>query len=225
MSTHEKFLLEPKRVIPESLADRPVFFLAGPIRGGGGWQLEAAEYLWKKFPGAVVCDPTWREAFLEHTKDGEAYARVYAHRRHSVGKKDETLYPAQAPWESDHMLRAAQKGVLLFWLPKQREDRPKSEGVYAQDTRVEVGMWIERLKWMKKFQETYGELRVLFGGEWDMDEHGKETENSFGGLNFITYYLTGEKDRKKLYTGEVTHPLLSRAPTLEAFIDEASTLF
>jgi hypothetical protein len=220
----EKFLLEPKRVIPETLQDRPVFFLAGPIRGGGSWQLEAAEYLWKKFPGAIVVDPTRWEAFLQETKDGEAYARVYAHRAHSVGVKDETLYPAQAPWESDHMKLAASKGVLLFWLPRQREDRPKDQGVYAQDTRVEIGIWIERLRWLEKFEEAYGKQRVLFGGEWHMDDKGKETPESFGGLNFIAYYLTGEKDRRKLYTGEVKHPRLSRACTLKAFIDEASEL-
>lgn len=210
-----KLLLEPKCVIPDEYKDRKVFFLAGPIRGGGGWQMKAAESLWIKYPGCIVVDPTRWDAVEQSAKTDEERKKVAEHRKNAIGIKDEVLYPGQAGWESDHMKMASEKGTLIFWLERESKIEPRSqgEGVYAQDTRVEMGMWLEKLKNNPK-------LNVRIGGHWEIDEKGRETENSFGGMNFIAYYLTGEKDRRKIYNGEINNSHLVLAKSLEEFLEK-----
>ncbi len=212
----EKLLLEPKCVIPEEYKDRKVFFLAGPIRGGGNWQMRAAETLWKKYPGCIVVDPSRWDAAEKNAKSEEERSKITEHRKNAIGVKDESLYLAQAPWESHHMKIASELGTLFFWLEKQSKDDPRlqNEGVYAQDTRVEMGIWIERA-------HNNPSLKIKIGGNWEIDETGKETENSFGGMNFIAYYLTGEKDRRKVYNGEVKSEHLVLAHSLEEFLENA----
>lgn len=211
----KRFLLRPKYAIPPELADRKIFFLAGPIRGGGNWQMRAAEIIWKKYPGSIVADPTRWDKVAEKANSVEKDA-ILKHLMYSIGKLDESTFPRQAIWEKVHMLKSAGKGKLLFWFEKESENdpRPKDEGVYAQDTRVEAGMWIEKLKQNNK-------LQVKFGGNWEIDSDGRETDNSFGGLNFIFYYLTGEPDLKKLQTGQVKHANLVIAKKLETFLEKA----
>lgn len=213
----QKLLLQPKHVIPEEYKDRKVFFLAGPIRGGGAWQMQAAETLWKKFPGCIVVDPSRWDAALKNASDDEEKKRISEHMENGIGIKDEQKYESQAAWESDHMKMAAEKGILLFWMERESKEnpRPKDEGVYAQDTRVETGIWIERL-------HNNPTLNVKFGGHWELNDKGQETENSFGGMNFIAYYLTGVQDRKKLLNGEVEHPNLVIAKDLNEFIEKAT---
>jgi hypothetical protein len=210
----EKLLLQPKCVIPDEYKNRKVFFLAGPIRGGGNWQMRAAEKLWEKFPGCIVVDPTRWDAAEKNAKTDEERTKIQEHRKNAIGVKDENLYPAQAPWESDHMKLASENGTLFFWLERQSKDDPRlqGEGVYAQDTRVEMGIWIERI-------HNNPNLKVKIGGNWEIDENGRETENSFGGMNFITFYLTGEKDRRKVYKGEVESEHLILAKSIEEFLD------
>jgi hypothetical protein len=211
-----KLLLEPKCVIPEEYKGRKVFFLAGPIRGGGGWQMKAAESLWAKYPGCIVVDPTRGASAEKSAKSDEERERIAEHRKNAIGIKDENLYPGQAGWESDHMKMASEKGTLIFWLERESktEPRPQGKGVYAQDTRVEIGMWLERIKNDPK-------LNVKVGGHWEIDEKGNETENSFGGMNFIAYYLTGEKDRRKIYNGEIDNEHLVLAKSLEEFLEKS----
>jgi hypothetical protein len=209
-----KLLLEPKCKIPTEHMWRKIFFLAGPIRGGGEWQMRAANTIWNKYPGSIVADPTrWDK--LETTSVGQKKVEVKFHRQYAIGEKSSTHYFSQAPWEKEHMNRAAESGGLFFWFEREsiKDPRPKDEGVYAQDTRVETGIWIERVK-------NSPELKVRFGGHWDLDEDGRETKHSFGGLNFIFFYLTGEADRSKLFRGEVTHPNLILARSVEEFIEK-----
>lgn len=214
----EKLLLPPKHVLPEKYRGRKIFFLAGPIRGGGYWQIRAADILWKLFDGCVVVDPTRWESALASEKDPKLKKRIAAYLAHAIGTKDEVHYLAQAPWEDEHMRAAAEKGKLLFWLERESPShpRPKNEGVYAQDTRVETGIWIERLK-----HEPH--LKVAFGGTWKINDKGQETRTSFGGMNFIAYYLTGVQDRRKLYSNEVQHPRLIRAKSVEEFVTKATS--
>ncbi len=181
------------------------------------WQIRATELLWKIFEGCVVCDPTRWDDAETHEKDPQTRQRIVAHRAHAIGEKNVARYPAQAPWEEEHMNLASKQGRLLFWMERESKKyhRPKSEGVYAQDTRVEAGIWIQKLK-------ADPALRISFGGHWDIDSHGQETKKSFGGMNFIVYYLTGVKDRRRLYNGEVAHPNLVRAESVENFIAEAT---
>jgi hypothetical protein len=211
-----KLLLGPKHVIPGEYKDREVFFLAGPIRGGGGWQMEAAELLWEKHPECIVVDPSRWDVAEKVAKTDEERNKIIEHRKNYFGIKDDILYPHQAGWESNHMEMASKKGTLIFWLEKESktEARPREEGVYAQDTRVEIGMWLEKIK-------NDPSLNVKISGHWEIDEKGKETENSFGGMNFIAYYLTGEKDRKKIYNGEINNEHLVLAKNVEEFLEKS----
>lgn len=214
----QKLLLQPKHVIPEEYKDRKVFFLAGPIRGGGGWQMQAAEILWKKFPGCIVADPSRWDVALKNASSEEERLVILEHIKNGIGVKDGQKYEVQAAWESDHMTMAAEKGTLLFWMERESKESPRSkdEGVYAQDTRPEFGIWIERV-------HNNSSLNVKFGGHWEIDDAGKETKNSFGGMNFLSYYLTGEQDRKKLVSGEVENPNLVVAKDLDDFIEKITS--
>jgi len=207
-------LLGPKYVIPNEYRDRRIYFLAGPIRGGGQWQMRAAELLWEKSPGCVVADPSRWETTEKAAASETAAERIKLHRSNSIGKWDGVKYPNQASWESEHMRLASETGTLLFWLPKQSTTgiRPKKDGVYAQDSRVEIGIWIERVK-------NNPSLNVRIGGDWEIDANGYETENSFGGMNFIAYYLTGVKDRRALYESGSLNKHFVRASDLESFIN------
>ncbi len=211
-----KLLLEPKSEIPNKYKNKKIFFLAGPIRGGNNWQIKAAEFLWKKYPGCIVVDPTRWELAEEIAKSFKLKKRIFNHRKNSIGIKNEKLYPNQASWESNYMKKASIKGCLIFWLEKESrsEPRPKTSGVYAQDTRVEIGMWIEKINNNSK-------LKVKIGGCWEIDKNGYETSNSFGGMNFITYYLTGEKDRRKIYQDQIKNPHLVLAKDIEEFLEKA----
>jgi hypothetical protein len=212
---NNKLLLGPKCVIPDEYKDREVYFLAGPIRGADGWQMEAAEELWKKFPGCIVVDPSRWDTAEKFAKTEEEREKIKEHRKNSIGVKDESMYPGQAPWEKEHMKMASEKGTLFFWLPSESKEnpRPVEEGAYARDTRVEIGKWIEKI-------ENNPELKVKIGGHWEIDEKGKETKNSFDGMNFIVYYLTGEKDRRKIYEGKSENEHLILAPSLEEFLNK-----
>ncbi len=203
-----KLLLQPKYVMPEEYKNRKVFFLAGPINGGGGWQMKAAEFLWARYPGCVVVDPTRWDAAEKVAKSDIEKQKITEHRKNAI------LYPNQRSWESDYMKIASEKGELIFWLEKESTTEPREKGVYAQDTRVEIGMWIERIK-------NNPRLKVKIGGPWEIDEKGHETPNSFRGMNFITYYLTGEKDRKKIYNGEINNSHLVLAKSLDEFLEKS----
>lgn len=209
-----KLLLQPKCVIPGEYKNRKVFFLAGPIHGGGGWQMKAAEFLWAKYPGCIVADPTRWDAAEKVAKSDTRRQKITEHRKNAIGVKDDILYPNQSSWENDYMKMASEKGELIFWLGKESTTEPREKGVYAQDTRVEIGMWIEKIKNNPK-------LNVKIGGSWEIDEKGHETSNSFGGMNFIAYYLTDEKDRKRIYNGEINDSHLVLAKSLDEFLEKS----
>ena len=169
--------------------------------------------LWEKFPGCVVADPSRWDVAEKDAKTDEEREKIREHRKNLIGIKDGKRFPIQPAWENEYMQLASEKGTLFFWFEKESKERPRVDGIYARDTRVEIGMWIERIK-------NNPEFKVKIGGKWEIDENKDETENSFGELNFIIYYLTKETDRRKIYNGEITNDHLILASSISEFLNK-----
>lgn len=178
MKEVERLLLAPFRAVPQELEDRKIFFLAGPIAGGDNWQRDAADFLWNQYPGCIVADPSYKESNTQPKSTVTVCGHI-----------DHTSFLQQAEWESYAMNLAARKGTLFFWLPREStiNPRPREHGVYAQDTRVEIGIWIERYK-------NNPNLSIQIGGDaW------------FDGLQFIYYYMKeGIHEMKLVFSAHVT---------------------
>jgi len=122
--------------------DKALFFLGGPILGGSGWQLEAAEFLDQHTSAAVIACPT-------------RIASLFVHEVPPI----EPAFTEQLDWEAYFMMVAAVEGCLIFWLPKENRAAPRDDGrPYAMMTRDEIGVWRERLS-------KAPHLNVVFGIE------------------------------------------------------------
>jgi hypothetical protein len=125
-----------KIILPKTLHDgesAPLFFLLGPIKGGGGWQerccIELDKRLRHPFYVAVPCRWT-----AEHP--------LYSHR---IGG-DENRFQRQTPWERYYLANAARSGCIIAWLPCEDKNNPRADGQpYARDTYGEIGEWRGRL--------------------------------------------------------------------------------
>jgi hypothetical protein len=96
----------------------PVIFLAGPIQGCHDWQSEARALLLQLDPSITVANPRRDIAEMNYTDD------------------------EQIDWETFYLRRAAEDGVIMFWLPKEEEHSCKR--AYAQTSCFELGEWKER---------------------------------------------------------------------------------
>ena len=156
------FRILPKRMCTLSEHHGPVFFLAGPLSGGGDWQSCMCEALLKEMTTAfTVAIPyglhdrpaSSREPFSQFT-ELQADARTdrqLAWERHYLDlAAGAPLVHAAAP----------QPGCIVFWLPEESARYPKdtAHGPYAQDTRGELGEWRGRLMYDSS-------LRVVLGGD------------------------------------------------------------
>jgi len=99
--------------------DKPLIFLAGPIQGADDWQKEATKII--------------------HSTASELY--IASPRRHiqTKGEFTQDMYNEQVDWETYHLRKAGENGVVLFWLAKEFEHR--CGRAYAQTTRFELGEW------------------------------------------------------------------------------------
>lgn len=95
----------------------PLVFLAGPIFGAPDWQPEAERLFEAARPDLWLANP--RPTFLEEDD-------------------------RQIDWESHHLARAAENGVVFFWCPN--EETHNCARPYGQTTRFELGEWLARSK-------------------------------------------------------------------------------
>jgi hypothetical protein len=93
----------------------PLVYLAGPIQGAPDWQAEALRRLQAQDPDLAVASP--RREYLPNTFD----------------------LAAQVDWETHHLRRAAQCGVILFWLAREAVRLP--DRCYGQTSRFELAEW------------------------------------------------------------------------------------
>lgn len=143
--TQRAILILPKET-PVLDSNMPLYFLAGPVRGGGDWQREVFEMISKKDPKSYVVCP-WR------------YGDADSIRAHE--QKGATLeFESQTAWERHYLDIASKRGAILFWLPCESATSPrkKEDGPYAQETYGELGEWRAR----KHFEP---DVRLVVGAE------------------------------------------------------------
>jgi hypothetical protein len=104
--------------------ENPLVFLAGPIQGASRWQNEATN-------------------LLKSYSIGVASPRYIGENEGSIGDwAPKITFQKQIDWETFHLNKAGQNGVILFWLSK--EDQHFCNRAFAQTSRFELGEWKQR---------------------------------------------------------------------------------
>ena len=126
-------ILLPKTIVPvEPTKDAPLFFLAGPIRGGGDWQCFMSESILRKnIQAQIACPSRWTRT---HPLS------------HFFVKPFSEAANRQLHWERHYMEQAGlgteKHGCLIFWLGLENKHSPHpGPEPYAMDTRREIGKW------------------------------------------------------------------------------------
>lgn len=130
-------IIIPKRWIPDEEIVGPLFFLAGPIRGGGDWQSYMCTQLWGwQRECTVACPCRWEEPHHLGTM--------------FVPPDAEPRFKRQLEWERYYLERAGsgdRQGCIIFWLGCESREFPHlGPEPYAMDTRGELGEWRWRMK-------------------------------------------------------------------------------
>lgn len=163
----------PKQIVPLTpTIDSPLFFLAGPIRGGGDWQSHMADHIMSRRMSALIAcpsrwDDTHRLAEHFHQPFSPAVNRQLVWERH---------YLRQAGIEPNV------PGCVIFWLGLESVQHPHpGPEPYAMDTRREIGKFIAYLEVLSWFPELEGKMdvRVVVGGD-----------PNFHGLDVILFELS-----------------------------------
>src|SRR5581483_11550266 len=83
----------------------PMFFLAGPILGGGDWHARFTEKLMSRFDDLIVVNPS-------------RYDSTHPHYQYAV-RGPENTFERQTDWERYYLKAAAEEwptGCIIFWL-------------------------------------------------------------------------------------------------------------
>ena len=162
----------PKQIIPlRPTVDSPLFFLAGPIRGGGDWQSDMAEQILNQEPSAhIACPSRWNS---EHR-----LARHFHQPFSQAGN-------LQLVWERHYLRQAGLKdgvpGCVIFWLGLESASHPHpGPEPYAMDTRRELGKFIAFAEMMN--------VRIVIGGD-----------RKFYGLDVILFELNETTEKPFLF--------------------------
>ncbi|MBA4186805.1 MAG: hypothetical protein C0467_02180 [Planctomycetaceae bacterium] len=132
-------VLSPPTIIP---IEGPLVFLAGPIQGAPDWQSDAIRWFVEHAPTFSVASP----------------------RR--LDRSREFDYAAQVDWETHYLRRAAENGVILFWLAHESVGVPGRS--YAQTSRFELAEW--------KVRHERDDVRLVIG-----------IEDGFSGARYIQH--------------------------------------
>ncbi len=102
--------------------DKPLIFLAGPIRGAPKWHQEAIDYLSSKEDEIMIVSP---------------------HRPGGI-KISSERFSRQREWELHYLDVASKMGAVMFWLPGEAEHYCNKS--YGAMTRLELGEMIASYK-------------------------------------------------------------------------------
>lgn len=142
--------------------ESPLFFLAGPIRGGGDWQSYMSERIMSRESSALIaCPSRW---------DGKH--RLAHHFYQPYSQADNR----QIVWERHYLRQAGLEpdvpGCVIFWLGLESATHPNpGPEPYAMDTRREIGKFTAFAEMM--------DVRMVVGGD-----------RNFYGLDVILYELS-----------------------------------
>lgn len=114
--------------------DAPLIFLAGPIQGARRWQDKAIGLIQAESPELYIASPRRGE------EEGEF----------GIEK-----YNEQVDWETYHLRKAGENGVIMFWLAKEFEHF--CSRAYAQTSRFELAEW--------KMRHEYEGAKLVVGAE------------------------------------------------------------
>lgn len=146
-----------------------IFFLAGPVQGGGQWQVQMTAELKQRWEAeGKTRGQTWWIAVpwaWETKREGRRHRRT---EKHGAGLRDffqdESQHnptDSKLAWERRWLLRASQAGCLVFWLAKEDSRHPRRDGTpYASSTRGELGEWRGRL-----MADVRQRLGLVLGGD------------------------------------------------------------
>lgn len=116
--------------------DDIIIYLAGPIKGAPDWQEEFIRVIKKEFSqiklnkNIVIANPK------------------------TILDENDFNYDNQINWETYYLDKASKQGIIVFWLPKEKERIPGRS--YAQTTRFEIGEWFAKGQNIKNFKIIIG---------------------------------------------------------------------
>jgi hypothetical protein len=122
-----KILLPPQY---DNNLEGNLVFLAGPIQGTWDWQSAAIQYFQKNAPELNIASPRRNDSSWKFN------------------------YNEQVDWETTHLNKAAQTGVILFWMAKETQHDCKR--AYAQTTRFEFAEWKTKYQFDKNIKLAVG---------------------------------------------------------------------
>jgi hypothetical protein len=95
----EKRILLPRTYIEK--LEKPLIFLAGPIRYAQDWQEKAIDYLLSNDNGVIIANPRW-----------DAGQRI----KNLAINGESNYFKRQRVWERYYLKIASHTGAVLFWL-------------------------------------------------------------------------------------------------------------
>jgi hypothetical protein len=143
-------IILPKAYIDHTQAN-PLFFLAGPVLGGGDWQRKCAIKI-----NTIVDEP----CIVIPCRYSE-----YDPMKLLVPERYTCSYLSQTCWERKYLELAGDRrcgvknGCILFWLPCESKSQPRIDGnPYGRDTYGELGEWRGRMM-------DHPDHRIVIGAE------------------------------------------------------------
>lgn len=124
-------------------------FLAGPIDGTNSVDM-------------------WQEKFIrniqEKLKNIKTNKNIVLCSPRRLEKPKDFVYEEQVDWEGKYLQKAANQGIIVFWLAKQTE---KFDGKsFARTTRIEFGEWFAKGQQIKDFKMVVGYEKGFDGFEY-----------------------------------------------------------
>jgi|ERR1035437_1208129 hypothetical protein len=143
-------LLLPKDFFDIHGTSDPLFFLAGPVRGGDEWHVKCCEEISKRV-----------ESFYAATSSPVYLNPEHPLHKYKVTEGNENHFEDHLSWKRHYLRLAAsraRRGCVIFWLPQESKTNPRKGGHYGRDTIGDLGEWRGRLM-ASPLQ------RVVIGGE------------------------------------------------------------
>jgi hypothetical protein len=126
--------------------DKPLIFLAGPIRSAPEWRDKAIDMIFSREQDIIIASPQ------RGVKDAlEKYVLTC----------NIPYFPRQRAWERHYLDIASRTGAILFWLPGEAQHNCKK--VYGAMTRIELGQWMTNYRHDNS-------LRICIGSDGNFPE-------------------------------------------------------